>query len=103
MEAETEARPDEAASLHGLLALLQRLDRERVARWVQQRKDSEGRKSLAEEKAQLSERLTLLEQQAEQDRVRIEELQKQIGGGTCMTVTIPTELAHSDEKTHPDH
>jgi septin family protein len=78
VEAETEARPDEAASLNGLLALLQRLERERVARWVQQRKESERRKSLAAEKAQLSERLTLLEQQAEQDRVRIEELQKQI-------------------------
>ena len=78
VKAETEARPDEAASLNGLLALLQRLERERVARWVQQRKESERRKSLAAEKAQLSERLTLLEQQAEQDRVRIEELQKQI-------------------------
>ena len=78
LQAQAEARPDEAASLHGLLALLRRLDRERVARWAQQRKDSEGRKKLSEEKVQLSERLVLLEQQAEQDRVRIEELQKQI-------------------------
>ena len=78
LQAQAEARPDEAASLHGLLALLRRLDRERVARWAQQRKAFEGRKKLSEEKVQLSERLALLEQQAEQDRVRIEELQKQI-------------------------
>ena len=60
VEAETVARPDEAASLNGLLALLQRLERERDARWVQQRNASEGRKNRAEEKVQLSERLALL-------------------------------------------
>ncbi|MDX9835866.1 MAG: hypothetical protein RBT36_11750 [Desulfobulbus sp.] len=74
----TTARPDEATSLNGLLAVLKWLDRERVARWMQHREQAAEKKKLTAENAQLTERIGLFELQAEQDRVRIGELQQQI-------------------------
>ena len=64
--------------MQGLLALLKQFDQERVARWVQQRNHREAQERLAAEKGQWTERITLLEQQAEQDQARIKELQQQI-------------------------
>jgi hypothetical protein len=70
--------PDDAASLQGIYQLLQRVDKEKINKWNQGSKSSDEKEELESENTELQERNEILEQNADQDQVRIQELQKQI-------------------------
>lgn len=73
-----ENHPEAASGLQGLYQVLQRAEREKTARWAQSSKISDEKESLVSENRDLAERNAQLEQAAEQDRGRIDELQQQI-------------------------
>ncbi len=70
--------PDDAASLQGIYQLMQRIDKEKIKKWNQGSKSSDEKEELEAENTDLQERNEMLEQNASQDQVRIQELQKQI-------------------------
>lgn len=72
------AHPEESGGTRGLLLLMQRLDKERVARWTQRNRWLEEKEGLEEENKRLMEKNSQLEQAAEQHRGRVQDLQKQI-------------------------
>ncbi len=78
MENYLTSHPDEAGGMGGLLLLLQRLDREKSAKWAQQSRWIEEKDGLVEENKALLERNGQLEKTVEQDQGRIRDLQTQI-------------------------
>jgi hypothetical protein len=79
------SHPESAPSLQGISLLMQRIDREKIVKWVQSNKNlgaKEGleaeNKELLERNEMLFERNRVLEKSAASDQVRIKELQKQI-------------------------
>lgn len=70
--------PESAASLQGLLLLMQRIDREKVIKWAQSNKSLDEKEELEAENKELLDRNEVLETSAAQDKVRIKELQNQI-------------------------
>jgi len=72
------AHPDSVPSLHGLVLLMQRIDRERIGKWVQSTKSMDEKEGLEGENRELLERNETLEKNASQDQARIKELQQQI-------------------------
>lgn len=70
--------PAEAGGMQGLLLLMHRLDREKIAKWAQQSRWIEEKEGLVEENKALQERNGQLEKRVEQDQGRIRDLQTQI-------------------------
>ncbi len=66
--------PDEKKSLSGFQMLVQRLHQEKISRWAQ----TNSKEILEEENKQLLDKIAALENAAEQDKVRVLELQNQI-------------------------
>lgn len=70
--------PENTSSLHGLLMLIQRIDREKIVKKVQSNKIIDEKEGLETENRDLMERNETLERSASQDQERIKELQQQI-------------------------
>lgn len=69
---------EDSVGMKGLLALMQRLDKEKIARWMAYNRGVEEKEGLAAENKELMERNGQLEKNAVQDQGRIRDLQKQI-------------------------
>ena len=69
---------DDVKGLNGLLRIMQRMDKETMAKWAQYNKNVDEKESLDAENKELFERNVALEKNAEQNQARIKELQKQI-------------------------
>ena len=70
--------PDNREELQGLLALVERLDQAKVARWSNRKKLLDEKEELEAEVASLQERVDVLLREHEQDMVKIQELRNQI-------------------------
>jgi hypothetical protein len=70
--------PDAAATLQGIHLLMQRIDKEKIGKWAQSNKNLDEKEGLEVENKELLERNEILEKAAEQNQVRIRELQQQI-------------------------
>lgn len=70
--------PDAAATLQGIHVLMQRIDKEKIVKWAQSNKNLDEKEGLESENKELLDRNEILEKAAEQDQVRIRELQQQI-------------------------
>ncbi|MBM9538111.1 hypothetical protein [Desulfobulbus alkaliphilus] len=73
-----DAKPDQAASLRGILILAQRIDREKISRWTLANRNLDEKEGLEAENRELLERNEALKNNAVQDQARITELQNQI-------------------------
>jgi hypothetical protein len=70
--------PDDAASLQGLYALMQRIEKEVMIKWNQSNKKLDEKEGLEAENKELLERNEILGKGAAQDKERIRGLQEQI-------------------------
>ncbi len=70
--------PEAAAGLQGIQMLMQRIDKEMIGKWAQSNKNLDEKGELESENKELQERNDVLEKSAEQDQLRIRELEKQI-------------------------
>ena len=78
LEAFLANHPEEAGGMKGLLLLMQRMDKEKAAKWNQQSRWIEERDGLAEENKALLERNSQLEKTVAEDQGQIRDLQTQI-------------------------
>ena len=70
--------PDSREEMHGLMNLVQRLDKAKVTRWSNRKKMLDEKEELEAEVASLQARVEVLLREHEQDTVKIQELRNQI-------------------------
>lgn len=68
----------EAKGLKGLLHIMQKIEKDTVAKWTLHNKNSDEKGAIEAENKELLDRNAILEKNAEQSQARIKELQKQI-------------------------
>lgn len=78
LESYVKENESESKGLKGLLHIMQKIEKETVAKWTLHNKNSDEKGVIEAENKELLDRNAILEKNAEQNQARIKELQKQI-------------------------